>query len=339
MTKADTGPHRVVIDGVTTGFPEAIVHAHPSDAARRINRVARVVVRPALRWAPLSDSVLRHVQGFDRESRPASDIEARSLLIGGVPGERMRLLKGTTSDLTILYLHGGGFFAGSVDSYRRLLERFTRRSGGTVYAVDYRQLPGHPLSVSVEDAISSYAGVREFVGADAPVVVAGDSAGGYLTMKVAELAQRRGMVVPTALIGFSPLLSVDPLSDKKGHALHIPINDAYLPSRRVAQIRKRWLPEGVFIEGFTDPFHAVSRIDVPTQIVAVEDEMLRPEAESFASRLAERGVPVEFHIWRGQVHAFPLLAGIIPDAGRAIDLAVEFAERVVEAGSHGDRQS
>jgi acetyl esterase/lipase len=160
-------------------------------------------------------------------------------------------------------------------------------------------------------------------------VVAGDSAGGYLAMKVAELATRRGLQAPAALLGFSPLLSVDPDRVDKGIERVIPARDAYLPIQQIARIRERWLPEGALIEGFTSPLHASAYITSPTFFVAVEDELLRPEVEAMALLLAQRGVEVETHLWRKQVHAFPVLADVLPESEMALQLAADFARRAV----------
>ncbi len=305
----------------------AILHDNPSPKARMVGRGARMTVKPLLRLAPVDDRTFRRIQQWaGRITRPASpDVEAVADEIGGVPGEILRPVAGATSDLTLLYLHGGGFFTGSVDSYRGLLEAFVRATGGTVVAIDYRQLPEHGVADSVQDAIGAYVDVLDRAVDPAKVVVAGDSAGGYLTMKVAELASRRGLPAPAALIGFSPLLSLDPERQDKAVLRVAKVREAILPVKRVEAMRRLWLPEDEVIEGFADPLHATGYITSPVHLVAVEDEFLRPEVEAFALLLDDKGVEVDVHLWRGQVHAFPILADHLPDAALAVELAAEFA--------------
>ena len=232
--------------------------------------------------------------------------------------------------MTLLYLHGGGFFSGSIVTHRRICERLARKTGATVISVDYVQLPEGSIAESVQDAISAYAALVEASEHPDKIVVAGDSAGGYLTMKVAELATRRGLPAPAALLGFSPLLSVDPDRQDKAVERIIRARDAYLPVQRIAKIRERWLPEdGVAIEGYASPLHASAYISSPTFFVAVEDELLRPEVEAMALMLAARGVEVETHLWRKQVHAFPVLADVLPESEMALQLAADFARNAV----------
>ncbi|WP_313406745.1 alpha/beta hydrolase fold domain-containing protein [Aeromicrobium sp.] len=305
----------------------ATFHDTPTPRARIVGRGARMTVKPLLGLAPVDERTIRRINRLaTRVARAGSaDIAVETGEIGGVPGERLEPSDGPTSQLTMLYLHGGGFFTGSIASYRGLLEAFVRATGGTVHSVDYRQLPDFGVAESVQDAISAYAAVLDRAVDPSKVVVAGDSAGGYLTMKVAELAARRGLQAPAALIGFSPLLSLFPDREDKNVLRVDKVREAVLPIHRVAALRELWLPEGSVIEGFADPLHATGHISSPTHLVAVEDEFLRPEVEAFALLLDDKGVEVDVHLWRGQVHAFPLLAGRIRDADLAIELAAEFA--------------
>ncbi len=311
--------------------PLVTFHDSPSKRARIVDRGARMTVKPLLKIAPADPRMFRRVQVWSgRIARPASvDITSEVTTVGGVPGEKMTPAAGTTSNLTLLYLHGGGFFVGSVDSYRGLLEAFVRATGGTVYAIDYRQLPDHPIAESVADSISAYIDVLDRATDRSKVVVAGDSAGGYLTMKVAELATRRGLTAPAALIGFSPLLSLTPERTDKSVERIDKVREALLPPKRIDQIRSMWLPPGSVIEGFADPLHATAYISSPTHLVAVEGEFLRPEIEAFAGLLDRRGVEVDVHIWRGQIHAFPMMADVLSDAARAVQLAADFALRQI----------
>lgn len=318
-------------------YEKAVVHETFSFKSRVLQRAARIVFKPLLHWTPLNDRTLTTMRAIDRLTarRPRSqhvDIEAVEL--GGVRAESTRHHHGPPSDMTILYLHGGGFISCGIDTHRRICERLARKTGATVYSVDYIQLPEGSVADSVQDAIAAYEGLLQTTEHPDKIVVAGDSAGGYLAFKVAELASRRGLTAPAALLGFSPLLSVDPEREDKPVVRLTRSRDAYLPARRIATIRERWLPDGSVIEGYASPLHATGHISSPTFFVAVEDEMLRPEVEAMALLLAERGVEVETHLWRKQVHAFPVLGKSLPESEMALQLAADFARRVVGELDH-----
>lgn len=303
----------------------AIIHDDPSPRARAINVGVRLTVKPLLRVVPLGEEIFRKVRGLERykPTIPHPQITNTAIDLGGVPAEEMVHVDGPTSDVVILYFHGGGFFSGSINTHRSLTERLALATGGRTISVGYRQLPEAHLAESVQDAITAYEAALERT--DGPIVVAGDSAGGYLATKVAELATRRGLRPPAGLIGFSPLLSIDPERTDKFVLRVSRERDAYLPRQRVGAIRTWWLPDEAMIEGFASPLHASAYIRCPVHLVAVEDEFLRPEVEAFAVLLTDKGVDVELHIWRGQVHAFPSFVDLIPDAEEAIELAAAFA--------------
>jgi len=320
------GPMRVVYD-------KAVVHESYSVRARVLQRTIRIVFKPVLRLTPISErtfATIRAIDGLHARRKRSPHIAFEAYELGGVRVEEMRHRHGPESEMTLLYLHGGGFFSGSITTHRRICERLALKTGATVISVDYVQLPEGSVADSVQDAISAYAALVDRIEHPDKIVVAGDSAGGYLTMKVAELANRRGLPAPAALIGFSPLLSVDPDREDKAVERVSRARDAYLPITRIARIRERWLPEdGPAIEGYASPLHASAYITSPTFLVAVEDELLRPEVEAMALLLSERGVEVETHLWRKQVHAFPVLVDVLPESEMAIQLAADFARRAV----------
>jgi len=325
VVRRGRGPVQVVDE-------HAIVHETPTLRARVLARGLRLVVKPTLTLLPFNDSTMRFMRRVDAmtargpRSRYVEPVEYR---LGGVRVEAMTHRFGPSSEMTVLYFHGGGFFSCGIETHRRVCERLALATGGTVISVDYVQLPEGAVADSVADAVRAYEALLDETDHPGKIVVAGDSAGGYLAMKVAEVATRRGLERPAAVIGFSPLLSLDPDRFDKGVEQVSRMNDAYLPLRKIRVVRRRWLPESSEIEGFDSPLDAAELIDSPTFLVAVEDEILRPEVEAMAVQLAARGVEVETHLWRGQVHAFPVLADVLPEAREAVRLAGRFARLAV----------
>ncbi len=313
-------------------FEKAVVHEKYSLRARLLQRGARLFVKPLMAWMPLNDRTLATLRRIDQLSArgPRSRyVQPYQFELGGVRVESMTHRYGPSSDMTVLYLHGGGFFSCGIETHRRACERLALYTGGQVISVDYVQMPEGHVADSVQDAISAYEALLEMVEHPDKIVVAGDSAGGYLTMKIAELATRRGLTPPAAVLTFSPLLSLDFERDDKDIARVSRMRDAYLPKRRIALVRERWVPEGSSIEGYASPLLATKYINSPAFFVAAEDELLRPEVEAMALQLAERGVDVETHLWRGQVHAFPVMVDVIPESRQALKLAADFARRAV----------
>jgi acetyl esterase/lipase len=313
-------------------YQQAVLHDTYSVRARLVQRAARVFMQPVMRFAPLNRTTMHAIRTLDRASARAPRsryVVPIAYELGGVGVESMTHRLGPTSDMTILYFHGGAFLSGSIQTHRRICETLARLTGANVISVDYVQLPEGAVADSVQDAIHAYEGLLDICLDPDKIVVAGDSAGGYLAMKVAELAKRRKLQAPAAILCFSPMLSLDPeREDKAVERIH-PVNDAYLPPKRLPRIRALWNPKGSTIEGFASPLHASAYISSPVFMTAVEDEMLRPEVEAMSILLADRGVEVDTHIWRKQVHAFPVLADLLPESRHALRLAAEFARIAV----------
>lgn len=315
-----------------SAYDRAIMHEAYSTRARIVSRTTRLFIQPLLRVIPINGTTIRATRSLERLSARAprsKHVEPIGFTLGGVRVESMTHRYAPDSRMTILYFHGGGFMSGGIDSHRRLCETLAHYSGATVISVDYVQLPEGTVADSVQDAISAYEGLLEISLDPDKIVVAGDSAGGYLAMKVAELATRRGLRRPVAVLGFSPMLSLDPERNDKAVERITPVNDAYLPPSRIRRIRAMWTAHDSVIEGFAAPLHASAYITSPVFLTAVEDELLRPEIEAMSMVLTDKGIEVETHIWRRGIHAFPVIADLLPEGREALRLASAFARIAV----------
>lgn len=254
-------------------------------------------------------------------------VEVDRMRLAGVPVERLVPTVGPhRADTAICYYHGGAFLTGGPATHRRVAAALARLLGVTVYNVDYRQLPGVGVGTSVDDGYRVYRAVADS-GRYRRVAVGGDSAGGYVSAKVVELAHLDAARRPVAYFGFSPLLiptveDGDPRYD---------IDDAYLTVGKLRGLR------GFFDRGPVAPrgHDDATRIDPAAfpaaLLVACTDEMLRVDAERLHARLAAAGTPCELHLYEGGVHAFPVLAGATPESAHAVRLAAHFLEAAFDA--------
>src|SRR5690349_24523807 len=107
--------------------------------------------------------------------------EVEPAKMGGIPGEWVRARR-TRNDAALLYLHGGGYVIGSPKSHRHLAAALARAAGVRALSLDYRLAPEHPFPAGLEDAVAAYRWLLDQGLAPARIVVAGDSAGGGLTV-------------------------------------------------------------------------------------------------------------------------------------------------------------
>ncbi|MGX1806062.1 alpha/beta hydrolase [Nocardia sp. NPDC055321] len=225
------------------------------------------------------------------------------------------------TDRFIVYLHGGGFLVGGNHLHKQMIGRFADRLSTTVLAVDYRQLPRHGITDSIEDSVDAYRHALESGYRPDQIVIMGDSAGAYLTLMAGIEIKRRGLPNPAALVAISPLTDWNPASK-----LAAPTTDscALFPRSTLERLGE------LAARGTGTPPSPVD-FDLaglpPVLLQASSSESLCPDAELMAQRLAAHGIRCELQLWPGQVHVFQAAASIVPEAAAAVEAAAVFIER------------
>jgi acetyl esterase/lipase len=308
-------------------------HWNVSLRARLIFWFARIFIKPLFTVWPMSDRGILALGKLDEWSdrTPApKGVSVEPVTLGGVPCEKVTHPRRATDALqgaTILYFHGGGFVFCGLATHRAACGALAARSGVPVISVEYRQLPYGGIGTSLFDAMAAYTALLETCEDPTRIIVAGDSAGGYLAMKVAEICALQGITPPAAVIGYSPLLNVD----LESHDPEYMKRDAYLPMRQVRNLKDRWLAGPDLIIGAQSPVAADPTLFPPVFLSAAEYELMRPDVEIMTDRLERAGRPVETHLWSGQIHAFPVLGIMLEESKTLIALSIEFARRNVAA--------
>ena len=239
------------------------------------------------------------------------------LVLGGVA---CRTLIGG-DDVTVLYLHGGGYRMGSAGAYTPYGAQLARSGRATVVLVDYRLAPEAPFPAAIRDAVTVYEALRA-ERPDRPIVVAGDSAGGGLAASVVVAAGAAGARRPDGLALLSPWLdlrcdspsyrtSTDPLFD---HDTALTARESYLQGHD---------PD--------DPLVSPLRADLggfpPTLIQVGTTESLLGDALGFSSGLAVAGVSCQLEIVAGRGHTWPLTEPMHPESVAATESVGRFVRR------------
>ena len=306
-------------------------HWNVSPRARFIFAVTRTFVKPAFTYWPTSDRGIRQLEKLDaladRLPKP-KNLDIELLTMGGVSCEKVthpRRATGALEGATILYFHGGGFIFCGLATHRALCGLLSAKAGVPVISVRYRQLPEGSIGTSVVDAMAAYTALLETAEDPNKIVVAGDSAGGYLAMKVAEIAALRGITRPAAVVGYSPLLNVD----LEEHDPDFMKRDAYLPMSQVEKLKDRWLNGPDNIVGEQSPINADPKLLAPSFLVCAEYELMRPDVEIMTENFIKAEQTVETHIWSGQIHAFPVIGKALREGRTIVDLSIAFLERTL----------
>lgn len=267
----------------------------------------------------------------------AYESEFRPLQEGPVRGEWV-LGPGVDSRRRVLYLHGGAWFAGSPTSHRPITDRLSRLLNAAVFALDYRLLPEHRRSDGIADC---RAGLRWILGngpdgEDAPefLIVAGDSAGGSLTLEVLAWARDSGLRLPDAAIALSPSTDVTMTTPSlRGNLATDPmLGPAFGKLLRVPTMLLWWVYWVNWRIPPRDPRVSPLRGDLaglpPILVQASRDEMLLDDARRYVAKAQASGSPVRLQTWPHMVHVWQLFTPELPEAEEAYAAMSEFIAAV-----------
>jgi acetyl esterase len=232
------------------------------------------------------------------------------------------------SRAVLVYYHGGGWVIGSLAEYDTLARILAERTRSAVVLVDYRLAPEHRFPAAVDDARAALVwaiGQREELAVEgAPVVVAGDSAGGNLATVVARHAHRHGLGAVAAQVLVYPVTD----SDFDTSTYRSPDNQLLLNRDSMVWFWDNYAPDAaVRSDPDASPLRAEDLTGLPPAIVATaEFDVLRDEGEAYAARLRDAGVPVEHRRFAGQMHGFFAMVNLLPGSAEAIDFVVDRLE-------------
>jgi len=230
---------------------------------------------------------------------------------------------------SLLYVHGGGWFACDVDTHDRMLRILARSSGLTVFAFDYRLSPEHPYPAALEDTRAAWRWLRENGPArgvpTGRIAVAGDSAGANLALALAigeRDAGREGPAGLALLYGcFAPGIETESQRRYGGGAYG-------LSTARMAWYWRNYLgPAAEVPSPLATPLHADLRGLPPTFVGVAELDILADENRLLAERLAGSGTMVELQVWPHTTHGVLQMTRDVAAARSA----VESIARVVRA--------
>lgn len=251
----------------------------------------------------------------------------------GVPSEWV-VAPGADSSRRFLYIHGGAFMAGSPKGYRVLTDKLSALTNSAVLAIDYRLMPENKRLDCVEDCRTSYDWMLENGprGPDAEtlespscVFVAGDSAGGNLTLVLLAWIRDNQRRVPNAALALSPVTDARFVSPSIRGNL-----DSDVILRPLAK-RLAWLPgfmiglAGRFMAGHraSDPVVSPLLGDLgglpPILVLASDCEILRDDGRRYVNKAVEAGTDATLMLWDNVPHVGPIFYPDLPEAGEALE--------------------
>lgn len=254
----------------------------------------------------------------------ADGADVAAVVAGGVRAHWITT-PGHDARRTIVYLHGGGYCIGSLVSHQAMLTHLSAAAAARVLAVDYRLAPEHPYPAALDDAVAAYCWAVEHGRADpARTVLAGDSAGGGLTVATLVALRDAGMPLPAAGVCLSPWVDLT----QSGESIRTRAGED--PMVRGEDLC-RWAAEyarGVDpADSDLSPLFADLAGLPPLLIDVGTAEVLLDDARRLAERAAAAGVDVTLTVADEMVHVWQFFAGSVPEADDAIRRIGEYVAK------------
>lgn len=241
------------------------------------------------------------------------------VIIDGLRAEWI-LPAGTAMDKVILWIHGGGYIAGSCSDHRNHVAKFVQGSGIGALQYEYRLAPEYPFPAALEDTLTVYDWLLTQGILPANIVFAGDSAGGGLCFATLLALKEQGLPLPAAAVALSPW------TDLKctGESYHINADKCMSPYNMWNVCSKYYAGDNNPGLPLISPLYGDLSGLPPLLIYASEDEILRDDSIKFAEKAKTAGVDVHLHVEEGMIHCYPALPAFIPEARRAREEICEF---------------
>ncbi|MCU1281685.1 MAG: hydrolase or acyltransferase, alpha/beta fold family [bacterium] len=288
----------------------------PSLRACVLRSLLRAVVRPLFLRGNVADWRRRWPSSW----RPAG-MHVQPIESGPVRAEW--LIPPDAERTVIYYLHGGGFVMGSPGTHRRMMSHLARAARSRAFVLDYRLAPEHPFPAALDDSVAGYRWLLAHGVPPSEIVIAGDSAGGTLTLATLVVLRDAGDPLPAGAVCVSAATDLT----RSGASHRTRVADEVLLSPRFLRVVDALYRGHVDArDPLASPLFAELGGLPPLLMHVGSHELLLDDTLAFAAKARAAGVDVTLDVWPGLWHVFHAFVSL-PEARRALDQIAAFARR------------
>lgn len=265
--------------------------------------------------------------------KPLSPVECTPLRINHIPAEWVTPVDIPTQR-TILYLHGGGFNSGSIQSHRAMVANIATACKARALLIDYRLAPEYPFPSAMEDCREAYDWLLGSGISPEQITVMGDSAGGTLTLALLIQLRNQGVPLPAMAVCLSPGtdLTMEGTSWKDNLD-----RDIMLKPKSIRSSIEIYLRDADPHDPYVSPLYADLHGLPPILIQVGSYEMLLSDVTRFAEKAKQEGVAIRLEVWEGMQHVWQFVASLLPEARQAIEQISQFMEDVYANEARGEK--
>ncbi|HVZ10574.1 alpha/beta hydrolase [Rhodopila sp.] len=244
----------------------------------------------------------------------AKDVTVTPVVANGVPAE-WTSTPDAGQDKAILYLHGGGYVIGSLDSHRHLAAEAGRQAGTRTLALHYRLAPEHPFPAPVEDTVAAYRYLLDSGMKPKNICIAGDSAGGGLVVGAMLALKQAGLPQPGCGWCISPWVDMEATGKSFTDRAD---TDPTVQRATIEMMAKWYLGDADPKHPHASPIHGDLRGLPPLLIQVGSVETLLDDSIALARKAGIDEVPVDLQIWPEMIHIWHIFFPMLTAGRRAL---------------------
>jgi len=257
------------------------------------------------------------------------DVRCEPVDAGGIPGEWVSAL-GADPDRVIYHLHGGAYCVGSIKTHREMVSRIARAAAARALIIEYRLAPEHPFPAAIEDATAACRWLLSTGVDPARLVIAGDSAGGGLTVATLVALRDAGDPLPAAAVCLSPWIDLEGLGESVTRNAS---TDPWFNREGLVLAGQAYLGGADPHTPLAAPLYADLTGLPPLLIQTGGAEMLLDDSTRLAEKAKAAGVDVTLEVWDDMIHVWQAFAAMLPEGQQAIDRIGQFIREHIGAPS------
>jgi epsilon-lactone hydrolase len=280
-------------------------------------------LRAVISARPRSDDIAQRRRDIDARGKAyklPADVSIEPVTANGVKAEWTATPDADRSK-AMLYLHGGGYLIGSLDSHRHLAAEAGRAARCRTLAIDYRLAPEHPFPAAVDDAVAAYRFLLASGVHPGGIIIAGDSAGGGLVVAAMLAIRDAGLAQPACGWAISPWVDMEALGDSMASKAAI---DPTVQKAGIRDMATQYLNGANPRAPLAAPIYADLRGLAPLLIQVGSAETLLDDAIRLAQVAGSADVAVDLQIWPEMIHVWHLYYPDLSAGRRAIAAGGEF---------------
>jgi len=249
--------------------------------------------------------------------------KVEKITINDIPSEWISG-KNANEENVILYLHGGGYNTGSPSTHREFAAHVSNASHAKILLPDYRLAPENPFPAALEDALASYKWLLDNGYSNEKIAIAGESAGGGLTLATCLSVRDSGDPLPSSITCISPWTDLEMTGESVKTLEEI---DPMLNLASIQIMASNYIDTNDSRSPFISPIHADFK-DFPPMLIHVgSDEMLLDDSKRVSDKAKQDDINVTLRVYDNMWHFFHVFYRLMPEAKAATKEIGDFIQK------------